>query len=55
VVPEILFIFFFYEMSGFIYHHLSVSLYVLAILVVIVKNDLESKRNLCSGAAIFIF
>jgi hypothetical protein len=33
----------FVVMSGFIYHHLSASLYVFVILVVIVKNDLGNK------------
>jgi hypothetical protein len=45
LVSEILFpfIFFVVAMSGFIYHYLSVSLYVFVILVVIVKNDLGNK------------
>jgi hypothetical protein len=45
LVSEILFpfIFFVVAMSGFIYHYLSVSLYVFVILVVIVENDLGNK------------
>jgi hypothetical protein len=45
LVSEILFpfIFFVVAMSGFIYHYLSISLYVFVILVVIVKNDLGNK------------
>jgi hypothetical protein len=51
-VPEIPFLFFVcIEMSGFRYHHLSAYLYVLAISVVTVDNDLGNKRNLYSGAA----
>jgi hypothetical protein len=43
-VPEIFFRFiFFVAMSDFIYHYLLASLYVFAISVVIVKNDLENK------------
>jgi hypothetical protein len=42
-VSEIIFIIFFVAMSDFKYHYLLVSLYVFAISVVIVKNNLENK------------
>jgi hypothetical protein len=43
-VPKILFISYFcVTMSGFIYHYLASSLYVFAISVVILENDLGNK------------